>query len=912
MKNQMFVRSACALTLCVAIVRPVLAGDALEPISNVEGITEYRLDNGLQVLLFPDSSKQTVTVNVTYMVGSRHEGRGETGMAHLLEHMVFKGTPTHDDIWKSLEDHGARFNGTTWLDRTNYYETLPTTEPGNLEWALTMEADRMVNSKISQEDLSTEFSVVRNEFQMGENNPVGVLWQRIVSAAYIWHNYGKSTIGSKSDIERVPASSLKKFYKNYYQPDNAMLVVAGNFKNAEALELVQKHFGAIPRPQRTLDETYTVEPIQDGARHVELRRVGDVAACGTVYHICAASHPDFAAIDVIQNILTEEPSGRLYKALVESGMAASVFGIGFGLKEPGFILNIAEVRLQDPVDPVLDKMVEVIEGLGENPITDDEVKRAKNRLLKNIELALKSSGRIGVELSEWAAAGDWRLFFLHRDRIETINSDHVRRVAAHYFKATNRTSGTFYPEKKIDRTEVPETPNVLALVRDYEGTEALSEGEEFEATPDNIESRVTRKTLAGGMKLALLPKETRGDAVNAVLTMRFGSERDIKGRQDALGLVPQMLMRGSKTHTYQQIQDKLDELKASVRVSGGDGTVNVNMQTDREHLPAVVELVGEVLKEPVFATDEFEVVKKEGLAALEQQLSDPQALAFKKIMRHMNPYPRDDVRYIPTVAESIERLKAVDADDLRAIHKELYGASDSCITVVGDFDKAEVVAAAEKMMGSWKSPRRFKRIETEFRGDIQGGEDVILTPDKKNAMVACAVNIEMRDDDPEYPALHLANYVLGSSAKSRLLERMRQKEGLSYGAGSGFMADSEDRNAFFFGYGICAPDKADQAYDSMLDEFAILVRDGIGAEELASAKASYALQVKTKLASDGAVARMLNEGLYLERTMAFQKDLSQNVQDLTPSQVHKALKKHLNLARMMKVKAGDLKPAAVD
>ncbi len=915
MRKRMLLGGAYALIMVPAVVMPpaqATAGDALKPITSVEGITEFVLDNGLRVLLFPDSSKQTVTVNITYLVGSRHEGRGETGMAHLLEHMVFKGTPTHDDIWKALEDHGARFNGTTWLDRTNYYETLPTTEPGNLEWALRMEADRMVNSKISQEDLSTEFSVVRNEFEMGENSPIGVLWQRMVSAAFIWHNYGKSTIGSKSDIERVPASTLKKFYKNYYQPDNAMLVVAGDFKPAETLELVQKHFGVIPRPARTLDATYTIEPIQDGARHVELRRVGDVSACGTVYHICAASHPDYAAIEVIQNILTEEPSGRLYKALVESGMAANVFGYAFGLNEPGFVLNMAQVRLQDPVDPVLAKMFEVVEGMGENPITDEEVKRAKTRLLKNIDLALKSSGRIGVELSEWAAAGDWRLFFLHRDRLEKMTTAHVRRAAAHYFKATNRTSGTFYPEDDNDRTEVPDTPNVLALVRDYEGKAALSEGEEFKATPENIESRVARKTLAGGIKAAFLSKETRGDEVSAVMTLRFGSEGDISGRQVALGLVPQMLNRGTKTQSYQQIQDRLDELKATVSFRGEDGSLHVRVKTDRENLPAVVALVGEMLKEPTFPTDEFEVVKKENLAALEQQLSEPQALAFTKIRRHMSPYPKDNVRYVPTLPESVERLKAVDVDDLRAVHKALYGASDACVTVVGDFDETAVSAAVEKSLGAWKSPKAFKRITSEFRGDVVGGEDTILTPDKKNAMVACAINIEMRDDDPEYPALHIANYVLGASAKSRLLERMRQKEGMSYGAGSGFMADTEDRNAFFFGYGICSPDNANKAFDSMLDEINILVRDGIGSEELTGSKASYALQTKNKLANDSTVARMLNEGLHLDRTMAFQKKLYDDVENVTPTQIQRALQKHLRLGRMIKVKAGDLKADTVD
>ncbi len=883
-------------------------------VTSVEGITEYRYGNGLQLLLFPDSSKPTVTVNITYFVGSRHEGRGETGMAHLLEHLVFKGTPDHADIWKQLEDHGARFNGTTWTDRTNYYETLPTSEPGNLEWALRMEADRMINSFIRQEDLDTEMTVVRNEFEAGENFPTNILAERMLSSAYLWHNYGKSTIGSKSDIERVPIKNLKAFYKRYYQPDNAMLVIAGDFKVDEALKLADKYFGSIPRPQRKPDDTYTIEPLQDGARHVELHRTGDVAACGAVYHVCSASHPDYPALAVIQQVLTAEPAGRLYKALVESGMAASVYGTAYGWKEPGVTINLASVRMEDPVEPVLEKMTEVIEGLSKETITDEEIKRARTKLLKNIDMALKNSQRIAVRLSNWAASGDWRLFFLHRDRLENLKPQDVRRVAAHYFKPTNRTTGIFYPTKEIDRVLVPETPDLVALLKDYKGKEALAEGEEFDATPENIERRVKRFELANGMKLALLSKETRGDAVNASLTLRFGTEADIKGRQAAISLLPEMMMRGTQKYTFQQIRDRLDELKATVNMYSGDyrngGSIAVRIRTDRAHLADVIELVAEVLQHPTFPADQFEIVKKENLAGIERQLSQPTALGFNSIMQRLSPWPSDDVRYVPTIPEMIERVKAVELDTVKQIHGKLLGASYAQLTVVGDFDETRIRKVTERLLGGWKSPRPFQRVVQRFRGDVKGSDDVIETPDKKMGMVACALNLELRDDDPDYPAMHMVNYVLGASAKSRLLNRLRQKEGLSYGAGSMFSAHSRDRDGMLAGYAICASENTNKAYDSLLDEFGILLRDGIGDTELAEAKKSFALKVKTQLANDSAVVGMLNEGLYLGRTMKYHQELYGKIDQLTPMQIQTALKRHLNIGRLVKVKAGDLRAVA--
>src|SRR3984893_13387638 len=237
----------------------------VERITSVEGFTEYRLANGLRVLLFPDQSKQTVTVNATYLVGSRHENYGETGMAHLLEHLMYKGSKNHPNIPQELTEHGTRPNGSTLFDRTNYFETFSATD-ANLEWAIKMEADRTVNSFIARKDLDTEMTVVRNEYEAGENQPGLVVFKRIFAAAYDWHNYSNLPIGARSDIENVPIDRLQAFYHRYYQPDNAVLLVAGKFDPAKTLQLIADNFGPIPRPARTLDQIYTVEPAQDGER----------------------------------------------------------------------------------------------------------------------------------------------------------------------------------------------------------------------------------------------------------------------------------------------------------------------------------------------------------------------------------------------------------------------------------------------------------------------------------------------------------------------------------------------------------------------------------------------------------------------------------------------------------------------
>ena len=411
----------------------------------MEGITEYRLDNGLQVLLFPDNSKPTVTVNVTYMVGSRHEGAGETGMAHLLEHMLFKGTQKHKEIMGELSAHGNDFNGSTSWDRTNYFETVPGTD-ADLRWALEMESDRMVNSRVAKSDLDTEMTVVRNEFERGENSPDQVLEERVLSTAYLWHPYGRSPIGTLSDIEKVPIEKLQAFYRNYYQPDDAMLLVAGKFDPAKTLGWIKEDFGAIPKPTRKLQPTYTEEPTQDGEREVVLRRVGDHQSVMMAFHVPAGSHPDSPALDVLSGILSEAPAGRLYKALVESKKAVSADAENYSLHDPGVEMFSATVAKDKSLDDAEKTMLSVIDGLIKEPPNKEEVDRAKTRLLKNIDLELNNSGRVGLALSEWGSMGDWRLIFLNRDRGRKGDSGRRRARGEAVSETDNRTIGRYLPD----------------------------------------------------------------------------------------------------------------------------------------------------------------------------------------------------------------------------------------------------------------------------------------------------------------------------------------------------------------------------------------------------------------------------------------------------------------------------------
>src|SRR5579862_9361673 len=542
----------------------------VEKKATVGGITEYDYANGLRVLLFPDPSSPKLTVNMTYLVGSRFEGYGETGMAHLLEHMNFILTTNGRSIKKELTDHGAQWNGTTDYDRTNYFETV-TASDENLKWALGLEADRMVNMRIEKQLLDTEMTVVRNEFERGENNPRGILEERVIATAYLWHNYGKSVIGSRADIEKVPIDRLAAFYKKYYQPDNAVLVIAGQFDQAKALAYVAETCGTIPRPTRKLDETYTVEPIQDGERFVELRRVGENPAIMIAWHAPALSHPDSAALEVLGGVLAgggRGGTGRLYHALVDNKKALSV-GMNYEeLHDPGFVLISAGLSKDQSLEEARKTILDTVAGVASEPPTKEEVEKEKTRILQSMELRMANSQQAALGLSEMIASGDWRLFFLNYDQIKSVTPDDVVRVAKLYFKESNRTVGEFIPTANPDRTQVPASSDLVSVFKDYKAGMTISQGEAFDPAPANIEKHVTRVKLAGGLKLAMLPKTNRGSTVSAMLQIEFGDEKALAGKNAVGSMAGTLLMRGTKNRSRQQIQDEMVKLNARVNVSG--------------------------------------------------------------------------------------------------------------------------------------------------------------------------------------------------------------------------------------------------------------------------------------------------------------------------------------------------------
>ena len=859
-----------------------------------EGISEYRFSNGFKLLLLPDNSKSIVTVNMTYLVGSRHENYGEVGMAHLLEHLMFKGTPRYRDIPDELNKRGMNFNASASIDTTNYYASFQASDD-HLQWLLTMEADRMLHSYIAQKDLNSEMTVVRNEFEASENSPDSVMLKRMRSIAFSSHNYRNPPIGIASDIEHVKIENLQTFYRTYYQPDNAILVITGKFDPAKVIVLVNQIFGKLKKPKRILPAQWTMEPVQDGERQFVIRRRGDIQLVYLGYKIPAARHADASAMYIASQILAYAPN-RLRKLLVDSGKVSDVFHFQLSGYAPGLQIIAAVVKKDEPLEPVQALLTESVESFFKTMPTESEMTQARLDSANVYDSIMSDPENLGINLPQVLAQGDWRWLFAGRDRAQKITAAQVSEIAAKYFRRDNRTTGLFMHEEKTQRTEIPAAPDIDSFLPSYRPRAAMASGEEFDSSPKNLDLR-THKINIGGLKLALLPKKTRGETVSVAINLNWGDADNLFGKKMVSYMTSSMMGRATERKT----KEELEETSARLKMNG-----NIyHFQTTREHLEAALQLVSEALQQPRFEATQLEQLRKQMLVSLESDQSDPSMLATMALQQHFNRYPAGDWRSALSLKQQMKQVQSVTLDDIKTFHRQFYGASSGEIAIVGDFDPDTATRVIRETLSNWKSASRFYPILREY-ADITAQKINIHTPDKKNGVYMALLGLDMRDSDKDFPALLVANYLIGNpNLKSRLADRVRQRDGLSYHISSSLEVDAISNAAAFAINATAAPQELDKVAQAVREELHTVMRDGFTDEELESAKSGIRQQHQQSRAQDSAISSGWTYLLGLNRNYAWAAQLDESIAALTLEQVNQAARNYLVPESLTEVIARD-------
>ena len=883
-------------------------------VKTVGSIDEYRLEsNGLQVLLLPEHSSPTLTFMVTYRVGSKNEVTGSTGATHILEHMMFKGTTQRDrskgnNVDQLLERTGARYNATTWLDRTNYYENLGSE---HLASAIDMEADRMRNLLLRDEDRRPEMTVVRNEFERGENSPVQALYKEIYQAAFVAHPYHHSTIGHRSDIEKVSIERLREFYDTFYWPDNATVTIIGDFDPAQALALVKKSFGVYPRAPKPIPLVYTEEPVQTGARRVQVKRAGQLGVVALAHKITAATHPDYAALSLLSAILTDGKNSRLYRALTDKNLSTGIDADAGFNSDPTLHLIFAPLAPGATHEEVERILLQEIEKLKKDGVSEAELKAAIAKTLADAAFKRDGSFAVAGNLNECIAVGDWSLFYTLDQAMAKVTVADIKRVANAYLNEDQSTTGWFVPTASGGAGAAPSAA----------GKGARANGPNYYRSPE-IEALAQSATVPGGagatveagskiapqvkrLKVAGIELIALPSGVKDVVTMRASLPAG-SGNPAIPTLTGMLLDQGTLKQDKFAIAEKLEAVGASISFSVGTDLLDISAKSLKKDAPLVISLIAEQLRLPAFTAEEFAKVKKQYAGSLKRRLENTDFRATDAFSRAV--YPTGHPNRNPAPEALLAAIEAARLEDVMAFHKAVYGPAQMTLVLVGDLDLPTLEVEIGRAFAGWQGGGQLLRVATPTPSAAPPPLEVVV-PDKTSVSVVLGQSSGLRYNEPDYQALRVATAILGSGFTGRLMANVRDKEGLTYDVGARLGNDTVNAGDWKI-TGSFAPALLDKGLASIRRQLTLWYESGATASEIEARKSNLIGSFKVDLATSdgmaGALLATVNRGYELN----WLDDFPVKIKALTDEQVNAAIKKYLKPDAMVLVKAGTLPAAA--
>jgi len=893
-------------------------------VKTVGTIDEYTLQsNGLQVLLMPEHSSPTLTFMVTYRVGSRNEVTGTTGATHLLEHLMFKGSKNHtrekgNNVDQLLERTGAKYNATTWMDRTNYYENMGSE---NLPVAMDMEADRMRNLLLREEDRKPEMTVVRNEFERGENSPIQALYKEIYQTAFVAHPYHHSTIGHRSDIEKVSIEKLRAFYDTFYWPNNATVTIIGDFDPAQALAMVKKSFGVYPHSPKPIPVMYTEEPEQNGARHVIVKRPGQLGVVAVAHKVPAATHPDFAAVQLMSAILTDGKNSRLYKAITNKNLSTGVEGELGIFHDPSMHIVFAPLAPGAKHEEVEAIIVAEIERLKKDGVTETELKAAAAKTAADAAFKLDGSFGIAGNINEYIAAGDWTLFYSLDEAAKKVTVADIQRVAQKYLQEDSSTTGWFVPTaagaaapgaspKAGFKDSLSDGPYYYRDPRLNAGMQpTLAASKEPSGGAADGGSKIApnaKRSKIAGIDVIAYPTGVK-DVVTLRASLPAGRALGAKGNPAIPVLTGMLLDQGTKSQDKFAIAEKLESVGAAISFRVGTDVLDISARSLKKDAPMVLGLIAEQLRTPAFSAEEFAKAKKQMAGSIKRSLESTDFRAADAFSRAIYPQGHPNRSVAPD-----DMLAAIDSatlDEVLAFHQANYGPAGMKLVLVGDLDQGALQTEIERAFSGWTGGKDVVRAAQPAAATVAGNQDVLM-PGKTSVSVVMGQASGLRYQDPDYQALRLATAILGSGFTGRLMANVRDKEGLTYGVGSALgndmFNDGDWRISATF-----APGLLDKGIASTQRQLKLWFDAGVTPTEVSARKSNLIGEFKVNLATTGGMAGALLGAVSRGYDVGWLDEFPARIQALTHEQVNAAIKKYVKPQSLVLVKAGTFGPGTV-
>lgn len=878
-----------------------MSTSTLQALHTEAGIEEYRLENGLKVLLVQNHGAPVVTVQVVYHVGSRNEAVGHTGATHFLEHMLFKGTPSFNkekgtQIAQVLNKVGANFNATTWLDRTTYYETVPADQ---LDLALQIESERMHSAIIDDADRQAEMTVVRNEMERDESSPDSVMWKHLFAHAFLAHPYHHPTIGWRSDVEGMPTERLEAFYKKFYHPNNASLILVGDFETQAALAKVQQYFGVLPAGEVPIPTMYTQEFVQQGERRFTLRRPGQLGLVQMAWHVPPMEHSDTQALDVLQDILAEGVNSRLHQKVVDTEKALYAGAFNLQLRDPGLFIVHAKLAPEVEHDTLEAALHEVITEVQENLASASEIQRIKNQVHAQFSYQRHGARQLASLLAEYEAAASWRHMVRYLSGLNAVTAEDVQRVAKTYLQRDNLTVGWFVPGTPQE-VEVNQREALQAGALD-----ASSEDLQLEPVNAELQARdgeIYRKSF-GDNAFFLAQINGLDDTVSLQGRIKAGIAFN-PDKKPLAQLCVSMLKKGCEAYNKTELDEVLGQLGSSIDFQVGMDNITFSVRCLQEHLSATLDILEAVLKRPSFPEDEFDKLKRQRVGRLKQRLDSPDAMAYDELYRSL--YPKDHYHYQDTVEDLITATEAASLEAVKSFYDTYYGVEGMTVALVSALAPEPWHRRFSDDYGQW-NPREHALIYyPEIMPVATTARSVYPMPDKSSVSVVMGHASTLKRLDPDYYAAMLANHVLGqSSLSSRLGVKVRDDLGLTYGIYS-FFADVNRFSGPWVLSVTTHPDNVEQAIEASLEVIKTTVSEGLTAQELEEAKSSLIGSYLVHLTTYPEIASRLLQIEQYQLGLDFFKTRAAALQKVTLAEVKDALQKYIHPGAMHIALAGPI------
>tara|TARA_B100001146_G_scaffold36588_1_gene30176 strand:- start:28369 stop:31077 length:2709 start_codon:yes stop_codon:yes gene_type:complete len=868
-----------------------------EYIKESGGIKEYHMtSNGLKVLLKEDHSAPVATFMVTYEVGSRNEAIGYTGSTHLLEHLMFKGsnkfnTDKGNSVFQILQSLGARMNATTWLDRTNYYETLPSSE---LETAIEIEADRMRNAYIKEEDRQSEMTVVRNEFERGQNNPSSVLDEHIWATAYHAHPYHHSTIGWKADIENVSIERLKAFYDTFYWPNNATATVVGDFETGEALAMIKKYFGRIRKSTKEIPQVYTTEPAQEGQRTVTLKRAGQQGIVGLAHKSPSATHEDAASFIVLSSILSSGKNSRFYKNITDKGLTTSIFIWDSLFKDPGLFAVYANLAPGVEHKTVEDALVAEYESIKKGGVTDEEVSKAKAQLVASMKFRQDGSMAVAGSLNEAIASGDWTLYTRYEDLINSVTTESIKEIVNKYFLEDLSTVGYFIPEIPGSQAEGKPATSAKELVE-------MKKQYFSKEDQGGLAGQVVDSEPVEGIRLLTLK---RGSGVVTINGSFMGGDIYADDNNSRVpDLVSSMLDQGTTKQTKFEISNQLEKAGARLNISNGKSNAGFSAKFLSNDLEMVFGLLSEQLQSPAFNEEDLEKIKKRMVTNYKKRKESTRGRAVNNMLTSL--YPGGHQNAPQDNDKSIEDINKTTTEDLKAFHKQNYGKGGMVIVAVGDVDHEQLSNTIKKEFGAWKTSPLSKKLETQ-KGKKLGKKAYVTMEDKTSTDFVVGIPLGINRFHEDYMPLIVASHILGGNFSARLMQTVRVKEGLTYGINSTITGFDNSNDGYWMVGGTFAPELLAKGEKATLREIKKWAEEGVTQAEVDITKSTLTGSYQVGFDTTYGLSSGILSAVSVWGDLSYVDSYPGKVGGVTLDQVNKAIKKYISFNDIYQVAAGSI------